>query len=332
MLGGVFALLSAATFGLNITTARRGVIAGTVAQAIAVTNLIGAALLALIALGFGAYGEFAFMSGEALAWFATVGVSHFVLGRYATYRAAKALGAAQSGPIQQVSLLLSLTLALIFLGETLTPLRAFGIVFILLAPLLILRQGATKGEVTTRSGIRLNYVEGYFWGLVCAAAFGTTPLLVSFGLDGGGLLRGIAGSLVSYCAAAVTVVVLMAFPAFRLTVLAMDRPTGKWFCATGIFVGLSQLFVFMALALAPVTVVQPIQRTALMFRVTFSWLINRDHEVIGLPVLIAIALSMLGVLAVTIDGQTLIDLIPMPAWIAEFLLTTWPAGRAEARP
>lgn len=327
MLGAFFALLSAATFGLNIATARRGVIGGSVTQAIAVTNVVAVVLVALVALGFGAYGEFAVMSGESLAWFATIGVSHFVIGRYATYRSARALGAAQSGPIQQLSLLLALVLALIFLSETLTPLSALGIALILLAPLVILQRRKGEAEVRTRSGIKLNYVEGYFWGLVSAASFGTTPLLVNFGLDGGGVLRGVAGSLVSYGSATTAVVVLMAYPAFRATVLSLDRPTAKWFAATGFFVGLSQLFVFMALSLAPVIVVQPIQRTALLFRIGFSWLINRDHEVIGLSVLVAVALSMIGVLAVTIDSQTLVGLVSMPAWLTEFLLLQWPAGQ-----
>lgn len=326
MLGAFFALLAAATFGLNIATARRGVIGGSVAQGIAVTNVFGALLTALTALAFGAYGEFSTMSVEAVAWFATVGVSHFTVGRYATYRSARALGAAQSGPIQQISLLLSLALALIFLNETLTPLSALGIALILLGPLVALRQRKGKAEITTRSGIKLNYVEGYFWGLVGAAAFGATPLFVRFGLDGGGISRGIAGSLVSYCSATVTVSLLMALPQFRRTVLALDRSTAKWFSATGIFVGLSQLFIFIALSLAPVTVVLPIQRTALIFRVGFGWLINPAHEVIGLSLLVATGLSMLGVMAVTIDSETVVSLLPTPAWLADVLQWQWPAG------
>jgi drug/metabolite transporter (DMT)-like permease len=324
MLGALFALVAAATFGLNIATARRGVIGGTVAQAIAVTNLIGLSMMAVIALGFGAYGEFAGMSAQSMAWFATVGVSHFILGRYATYRSARALGAAQSGPIQQVSLLLSLALALIFLGEAVTPLAALGILLILVAPLVILRRRAGTPAVTTRSGIKLDYVEGYFWGVVCAVAFGTTPLLINFGLDGGGVLRGVAGTLVSYASATVAVVLLMAAPAFRTQVIAIDRTALKWFSAAGVFVGLSQLFVFMALALAPVTVVLPIQRTAMIFRVLFGWLINREHEVIGLPVLIAVAVSLLGVMAVTIDSQTLVEVLRLPARLGELLTLQWP--------
>jgi drug/metabolite transporter (DMT)-like permease len=329
MLGAFLALLSAATFGMNITALRRGVLGGSVVQAIAVTNALGVPLLALMCLIFGAFSEFADMSGEALAWFASAGIIHFVLGRYANYRATRALGATQSGPIQQVGLLISLALAIIFLGESLTPLHAFGIVLILAGPAIILRQGAKRGEVKTRSGIKLNYFEGYFWGLVCASAFGTSPLLITYGLEDGGLLRGIAGGLVSYCAAATLIAVLMLFPAFRSDVLSVNRNSVKWFSATGLFVGLSQLFVFMALSIAPVSVVQPIQRTTLMFRVAFSWLINRDHEVFGLSILIAIGLSMLGVLAVTISGEAILDLVPLPEWAANIAGMKWPAGTVE---
>ena len=329
MLGALFALLSAATFALNITTVRRGVIGGSVFQAITVTNLIGVPLLALICWGFGAFGEYAKMSTEAFAWFVAAGVIHFVLGRYSVYRAARALGATQSGPIQQVSLLLSLVLALAFLDEGLTPLRLLGIVLILLGPVIILRQRMKQGEVKTRSGQKLDYVEGYFWGLICAATFGISPLLISFGLEGGGLLRGMAGGLVSYGAAATVVVLLMTVPAFRSDVLSLDRLSAKLFSAAGVLVGLSQLLVFMALSLAPVTVVQPIQRTALMFRVAFGWMINREHEVFGLSVLVAIGLSMVGVLAVTVSEEALIDLVPLPARVADFLRIRWPAGAVE---
>lgn len=325
MLGAFLALLSAATFAMNITALRRGVLGGSVVQAIAVTNALGVPLLALICLIFGAFGEYSAMSVGAFAWFGLAGIVHFVLGRYANYRATRALGATQSGPIQQIGLLISLSLALIFLGESLTPLRAFGIFLILLGPALILRQRVKQGEVKTRSGIRLNYFEGYFWGLVCATCFGTSPLLITYGLEDGGLLRGIAGGLVSYGAAASLVLLLMAFREVRSDVFSINWNSVKWFSATGLFVGLSQLFVFMALSIAPVSVVQPIQRTTLMFRVVFSWVINRDHEVFGLAVLIAIGLSMLGVLAVTISSETLIGLIPLPEWIAEIAAMKWPA-------
>lgn len=325
MLGAALALLSAATFGLNTATLRRGVLGGTVVQAIAVTNAIGVPLLAIACLVFGAFGVLAGLSREAWLWFASAGVVHFVFGRYANYRATRALGATQSGPIQQVSLLISLALALVILDEVLTPLRAFGIVLILLGPVIIFRRRMRHATVTTRSGITLDYFEGYVWGLLCAAAFGTSPLLIRFGLEDGGLLQGVAGGLASYLASATVVSLLMLLnPAFRRDVLAIDRTTVRWFSATGFFVCMSQMLVFMALSIAPVTVVQPIQRTALMFRVAFSWVINRDHEVFSVSILVAIAVSMLGVLAVTVDEEILIAAVGLPVSLADFMRLAWP--------
>ena len=64
--------------------------------------------------------------------------------------------------------------------------------------------------------------------------------------------------------------------------------------------------------------------TALVFRVIFSWLINRDHEVLGASALIGIAISALGVFAVTIDIDFLLGLVPLPSAVANGLRVTWP--------
>ena len=121
MLGALFSLLSAATFGLNAASLRRGVITGSVLQAMAITVPAGVPLFALGCLAFGAFDALLGFSVEALGWFAAAGVVHFIVGRYGNYRATRVLGAAQSGPIQQVALLISLALAIVFLGERLQP-------------------------------------------------------------------------------------------------------------------------------------------------------------------------------------------------------------------
>jgi uncharacterized membrane protein len=80
----------------------------------------------------------------------------------------------------------------------------------------------------------------------------------------------------------------------------------------------------MALALAPVSIVMAVQRTTLVFRVVFSWLLNRDHEVLGLSAMIGIAVSVLGVLAVTVDVDMLGKLVPLSPAIADSLRLSWP--------
>jgi len=324
MLGALLSLLSAATFGLNIASMRRGVITGSVLQAMSITVPAGVPLFALACLAAGAYGVLLGMSAETLGWFALAGVVQFVIGRYSNYRATRVLGAAQSGPIQQLALIVSLALAIVFLGERLTTLKIVGILLILAGPLVIVRSAARQSEVRTRAGQKLNYVEGYFWGVVCAFGFGASPILIKFGLDGGGVREGLAGGLVSYSAATVVFFLIILLPPNLAQIKALDRRNAVWFAAAGFLVFVSQMLSYTALALTSVSVVATIQRTAIVFRLIFSWLLNRDHEVLGVSVFVGIALSMLGVMAVTIDIDLLLDLVPLPAVVADGLRLTWP--------
>jgi drug/metabolite transporter (DMT)-like permease len=324
MLGAVLALSSAALFGLNIATARRGVLAGSLFQAIVITVFAGVPLFAIGAVLFGAFPAFMNQTPESIGWFTAAGIVHFVVGRYATYRAARALGAAQSGPVVQTSILVTLALALIFLGEVLTPVRVVGIVLILLGPLIVLYGRRGRGEVTTRAGQSLDYVDGYFWGAVCACAFGVSPILIRLGLGDGGPREAVAAGLTSYSAAAVVVALMILVPRNRADIISLDQTTARWFGATGGLVFASQILLYIALSVAPVTVVLPIQRTSAIFRAVFSWLINRDHEVLGVAVLIGIGLSAAGVIIVTVSTDAVLDLVPLPPGLAEFVRMSWP--------
>jgi uncharacterized membrane protein len=189
---------------------------------------------------------------------------------------------------------------------------------------VIVRGAARQREVRTRAGQRLNYVEGYFWGLVCALGFGSSPLFIKYGLDGGGIQEGIAGGLISYGAATAVIGLIVLLPGNIVHIRSLDTGNARWFATAAILVFVSQMLVYMALALTSVSVVAAVQRTAVVFRVIFSWMLNRDHEVLDLSVIVGIALSVLGVMAVTIDVDLLLDLVPLPAAIADTLSRTWP--------
>ena len=66
-------------------------------------------------------------SPRALAALALAGILHFVWGRYCNYRATSAIGTNLVAPVQQVNLIVTLSLAIWLLGEQLTPLRVLGI-------------------------------------------------------------------------------------------------------------------------------------------------------------------------------------------------------------
>lgn len=102
----------------------------------------------------------------------------------------------------------------------------------------------------------------------------------------------------------------------------LDRTARNWFAVSGVFVFVSQMLRYMALSVAPVTIVVPIQRLSVVFRVIFSWIINRDHEVVTGKVLTGIGISLVGGLALTMSTDIVLALLP--AELAETLSLEWP--------
>jgi len=339
MLGGLLALLASATFALSNVTARRGVLSGSVLQALVVTIWLGVPVFLITALATGQLGAIARFPLPSIVFLAFAGMVHFVLGRYCNFRAISAIGVNLAGPIQEISLLVSLALAVWLLGEVLTGLKILGMVLVLLGPAIILRmlreeRGAADdrkpeqpssgdGPVT---GFRPRFAEGYFFASLSALAYGVSPILVRAGLRGTDPGTGIAGGLISYTIAALIVGPVLFRPALRRHILALRFSAAKWFTAAGIMVCLSQMVRYMALSVAPVTIVAPIQRLSVIFRLLFGWMINRDHEVFRLGVVGGMFVSLIGALTLTLDTEFILSLFPLPQFVIDAVGWRWPDG------
>ncbi|MBT8100260.1 MAG: DMT family transporter [Gammaproteobacteria bacterium] len=324
MLGPLLALASAACFGLNNAALRRGVLTGGVLQAMAITVPLGVPFFLLACALFGGFDSLADFSLPSWAWLTLAGVVHFVIGRYGNYRTTRALGATLSGPIHQLSVPIALVLALLFLDEVLTPLRLAGFLLVMTGPLVAVRGSNKRKQKQKTEHFEPHVGEGMVWGTVCALGYGSSPLFIVKGLGPErSIVDSLAAGLVSYSAAAIVVLVLVAIAGGAAYMRSLDRTARNWFAASGFFVFLSQMFRYMALAVAPVTVVVPIQRLSVVFRVIFSWLINRDHEVITGQVLLGIAISLLGALALTLSTDIVAAVLPESmAWLVTL---SWPA-------
>ncbi|HSR55451.1 MAG TPA: DMT family transporter, partial [Alphaproteobacteria bacterium] len=199
MLGAFFAICSAATFGFNSAAMRRGVLQGTVFQAIAITVPIGVPLFLLAALIGGQLGDMFRFGWAGTGYLAAAGILHFVWGRYWNYRAVKEMGANLSGAVQQISLVAALAFAMVFLGEQLTILRILGIVLVVGGPFIMTsgqgrkRRGAKKDTDEAKEEgedggdgrppvFRPNILAGYIAGIMATLGYGMTPTLVRLGL------------------------------------------------------------------------------------------------------------------------------------------------------
>lgn len=341
MLGGSFALLAAITFAFNNATVRRGVLTGTIAQAMAITVPMGVPLFLLATLAFGDVGAvFGFSPASVLA-LSAAGIVHFVAGRYCNFRATQAMGANLVGPLQQLSLVLTLLLAILVLGETLTPLRVVGIVLVVLGPALTMRGDAEKRTRPPRatdqaetpvekiaSGqpapFHVNYPEGAVFALLSAVAYGTSPILVRFGLESRDLGTSLAGGLISYAAAAVIMLPVWLRPSHVRQILGLEAEAAKWFSLSGFLVCVSQMFLYMGFALAPVSVVSPIQRISIVFRIYFGLWLNPHHEVFGGKLYLGTIVSLLGAFALSISTELVLAHVPLPDWAVAIARWQWP--------
>lgn len=304
MLGAFLALCSAATFALNNAFARRGVLTGSVFQALSISVPIGVPMFLLGAIVTGSLGFFLEFSAKAYFFFALAGILHFAWGRYCNYRAVKAIGSNLAGPLQESSVLIALFLAVFILGESLTGLKIFGILLVLCGPLVVVEVGKKKKEPAKKLAFTPLYAEGYLFAGLSALGYGCSPILIRSAVEGMGPGASLAGGTISYLAASVVVFAVIIATGSLQGVRNVEKQNAKWFMLAGLLVGVSQMLRYLALAVAPVTVVSPIQRLSLIFRMLFGWIMNREHEIFSWRLVAGTMVSLVGAVMLSLSVES----------------------------
>jgi uncharacterized membrane protein len=328
-LGGFLALCAAATFAFNNALARRGVLTGSVLQAMSISVPLGLPIFLVAALFTGAFSYLPGFSTQTILLLSIAGIVHFVWGRYCNYRAVKAIGSNLAGPLTEGSVLVALALAVMLLGESLTPMKVLGIVLVLSGPAMAVERpgktvkaGAAPAK-PLKTAFQPKYAEGYTFALLSATGYGISPILVRFALERSDWQASIAGGLVSYVAATLVVVAIILASGNLRHVLDVPASASKWFGLAGLFVGLSQLLRYMALSMAPVSVVTPIQRLSLIFRLFFS-LMNREHEVFSSRMVLGTVVSLFGAVLLSLSVDSIRHYVFVPDWLLPMFTWSWP--------
>lgn len=327
MLGGILALLAAALFGLNNAATRRGVLTGTALQGMSISVPVGLPLFFIAALATGSVAEIFYFPASSVLLLVTAGIAHFIWGRFCNYQALQSMGGNLVGPVQQSSLLISLALAIIFLGEVLTPLRIIGIILIFIGPLVMLRSRKAQARTKTKAApikFEPNYARGFTFAALSALGYGSSAVLIRGAVVDVSFGASLAGGVIAYGAATLVLLPVLLYPRFTKEVLSMNRVTAKWFTLSGFVVCASQILRFMSLTIAPVTVVAPIQQTTTIWRVIFSWFLNRDYEDFSPWVLVGIGISLLGALTLTLSIEFVIANVPLPDLLIAIARWQWP--------
>ncbi len=293
MLGLVCAVMSAVAFAANDTALRRGILFASVYKSIIITVPIGFPVFLLAITLTNSWSSFLALDLAQFLFFGSAGIIHFIFGRYFGYKTIESVGATQAGPIVQLGLLISVFFAYHLFDEEITNIHIIAIFLIILAPMIILL--GHEGDKFTRSGIEMKYKAGLFWGLSCAICYGISPLLVKSGFSNYSLEITILAGFISYISAIFFLILMMTFTRVRIRdIIEMDKRALKWFIITGFMGSSAQLLRYIASRLIPISIVEPIHRTSVIFRVIFGFIINRNHEIINIRVLLGVALSIIG--------------------------------------
>jgi drug/metabolite transporter (DMT)-like permease len=304
-------------------------------QGTALTVPIGVACFLPVAIVTGQIARLNAFSPAAAGWMAVVGVLHFLLGRYCNYRANQAAGVNITAPVIQLQIVVTLALAVIILHEPCSVLQMLG-AGVMLAGALVTqyqrpgspaasgaaalgRSPAAAATPPREPAFVARHLPGYLFASLAALAYGTSPIMARFALEGTGPGNGILGGLVAYCAATAVLAVALISPRLRREVTAVKRENVRWFGYSGVFVAMAQGFFFSAVAVAPIMLVSPLLQFSLLFRFLFAKLLNPAHEVFGWLVVAGVATSMLGSLVVAADTDTILRFLALPEWLAAAL-------------
>ena len=305
--GALLSLTSAFSFSVNAILVRRGIAGAgaTASQGAFITVLLGVPFGFIAVVLTGQVLRFGEISPMGYLLLLTAGVIHFGVGRYCNYRSVAAIGAARSGPIMGITTPYSILMAVILLDEVVTLTMLFAIALVLLGPAVILERRPPSPTPATGSNgeggssapparaLEIRLLEGYAFAMLAAVMYGTSPILIRAALMDAARTAAI-GTFVAYFGAAVVLMATLVLPGRRQLIGAINLHYMRLFGGAGLAVFLAQLLRFSALAIADVSVVNPLQRMANVFTVILTWLFNRSLETITLRVVIGVLVSFAG--------------------------------------
>jgi len=336
LLGAFYALLAAASFGLNNASSRRGVIGGSAMQGVAISIPLGMLMFVPATIIAGEMGMWDAFTPLQWLYLSASGFAHFVWGRYFNIKSLEAIGTNLAGPVQQSQHPIALFLALVFLGETLTAVKIVGILLIAMGPVVMLQRKKpspppasmplASDKASAGADIKPVFTprmaEGYFYAFMAGLGFGASPVLFAAGIGDTGL--SMLGGLISFIAATAVVALIVLMPGQLRDLRAMHRASIPWFLVTALATFLSQFFRYLALGIAPVTVVQPIQSLSLIFRMIFGYFISRDYERLDTGVFYGLALAFCGAVVLAVGDEAVRRYLDLPPWLADAAAWTWP--------
>lgn len=286
-IGLIFALLSAILFAASNVFLRRGVSgAGESNSAFLIAIFMGITIFSLMMFFTAEWDKVRSLSGQGWVLLGAAGIIHFVIGRYLAYISVRLIGANKAITITRSNMLYAVILGIIILNEQFTVPLVMGVVF--------LASGITLVSIE-RQGPELkvqNETRGVLYALIAGLCWGVSAVLIKLGVAEIG--SSLAGAFVSFIPPSLIIAGLLLRRQQREGLMKLSRSSLIYLVIAGALTSISQLGRYIALSYSPISLVQPLMSTNVIFLLFFSFLVNRHIEVFTIKVIIGIVLTVVG--------------------------------------
>src|SRR3990172_10533880 len=275
----LLAILAAACFGIGGVFVRKGVHASNTYTG-AIVNIT---VNSLVLLPFGIPYLFSIhFAPAALLIFVLIGFFVPTISRFLAVAGIERIGVSRSQAVVATSPLFSILLAIGLLGERPSPLILLG-AFSIVAGLILLSQNRAGEQMWRRKDL--------IYPLGAGLLFSGRDVVAKVGLT-----QGVPPILGGAVAATTSAVLLWTITGvfYRHGTLSCNRKSFWDLAASGLFWGLSYIFMFSALKTGEVAVVTPLVYASPLFSALLSMIFLKDIEIVTARVILGAVLVVLG--------------------------------------
>ncbi len=284
-IGLIFAVLAAICFAAGMVFIRKGLFhSETPLGAVFIAVPIGVLFFSGLLIVTGQYETLQQISWRAVGILATSGVINFVAARLLNFTSLQHLGANRNSAIHKTTSIYAVIFGVVFLNESLSVLIIVGVSLVVV--------GATLASQRREEQPRSLHTKGIITGLAAAVLYATAAILIKLAVREAG--SPIIAAFVSFVAAAVVLAGLLFRKQFRSQLVQLQSSSLVPFIIGGTLIAIAQLLRYTALDYSPVSLVQPLMNSDVLFILLLSFFINRKIEIFSARVILGIISTVVG--------------------------------------
>jgi drug/metabolite transporter (DMT)-like permease len=284
MIGHLIALMAAASQSGSSVSMRKAVFRiGETNVAYFITISIGTIIFTLAIMVSGDAEQIMTVSGTALAAVIGSGIIGLVIGRWLAINSLRIVGSNLTSPLGRMSTVVAVILGVTIMDEPITLGMSLSLILIIVGMILISTEG---GSILGPDSIitKREMIIGIMSGLLAGTCHGIGPVLTKVGIEEG--MSPITAAFVRYWAAIIVVLVMLLKKGERRKLKKVDKAAFIPLLSGSIFQAIAQFCRNWALEFIPVSVMQPLASTSILFILPLSYAINRKIEIFSWKIVV----------------------------------------------